>query len=139
MGYFWYTNFWVPDPPLLYSNTPLPLPPSPPQGVAARVCLCMATLAGHSSSGRSSPGNGSGEQYKMMGVGPLWCCAMPMRVVSAQHATSAIIAPPPPPPKFEWGSNLGPAMLEPRVLPLKHGAPHPTYGPTNTQLSCYAA
>ena len=34
----------------------------------------------------------------------------------------------------QWGSNLGPAMLEPRVLPLKHAALHPTYGPTNTQL-----
>ena len=33
----------------------------------------------------------------------------------------------------QWGSNLGPAKLESRVLPLKHGAPHQKYDPISTQ------
>ena len=32
-----------------------------------------------------------------------------------------------------WGSNLGPATLESRVLPVKHMAPHPYYDTANTQ------
>ena len=58
-------------------------------------------------------------------------------------------APPPPPPGGrlpphpllafararlgQWGSNLGPATLESRVLPLKHRAPRPYYDTANTQ------
>ena len=33
----------------------------------------------------------------------------------------------------QWGSNLGPAKLESRVLPLKHGAPHQKYVSISTQ------
>ena len=46
----------------------------------------------------------------------------------------------PPPPNRPNGKMTGKlwiassAMLEPRVLPLKHAVLHPTYGPTNTQL-----
>ena len=40
---------------------------------------------------------------------------------------------PPPPLLMPWAPASS-AMLEPRVLPLKHAALHPTYGPTNTQL-----
>ena len=33
----------------------------------------------------------------------------------------------------QWGSNLGPAPPESRVLPLKHGAPHQKCDPISTQ------
>lgn len=38
----------------------------------------------------ASPGNSSGEQCEVMGVSPLWCCAMPMRVVSAHFDLRSI-------------------------------------------------